>query len=416
MSSRLSRLLIPAAAVGLLAAVLPAGAATAARTVPQPLFGQHVASIAAGKPATLPTLGAVRLWDSGVTWKQVEIADNKYDWSRLDAAVANARALGAREILYTLGSTPRWAASDPNSTLGLYGAGSNSHPRSNALYTDFLKAVASRYKGRITAYQVWNEANLRDFYRGTPAQMAQLTKAASIALDSVDPGAKLVAASTTVRAAGPVGKFGKAYGPAMKKVGWKYVDVVSAHFYPPATSGPGTRVAYIKKMKSYYKKYGAGKKPMWDGEMSFGDTRRYMKTKRLYTGETAAAYVARSYIDAMRYGVSRVFWYGWDIHVLGTDMTSRTDGSLTSGGQAYLTTRAWMSGQAWYGCKVKSSVTTCTIGSPTGKATIRYASKPKTITLPSGTWTVSKLDGSRTTVAGGTKIKVTATPIHIART
>ena len=415
---KLSTILVPAAVVGLLAATLPAGAANAARTVPQPLFGQHVAGIASGTPGTLPvgTVGAIRLWDAGVTWREVEIEDNKYDWTRLDAAVANARKLGAQEILYTLGSTPRWAASDPNSTLGLYGPGSNSHPKSNSLYTDYLKEVAARYKGLITAYQVWNEANLRDFYRGTPAQMAQLTKAASIALDSVDPGAKLVAASTTVRAAGPVGKFGKAYGPAMKKVGWKYVDVVSAHFYPPATSGPGTRVAYIKKMKSYYKKYGAGKKPMWDGEMSFGDTRRYMKTKRLYTGETAAAYVARSYIDAMRYGVSRVFWYGWDIHVLGTDMTSRTDGSLTSGGQAYLTTRAWMSGQAWYGCKVKSSVTTCTIGSPTGKATIRYASKPKTITLPSGTWTVSKLDGSRTTVAGGTKIKVTATPIHIART
>ncbi len=43
-----------------------------------------------------------------------------------------------------------------------------------------------------------------------------------------------------------------------------------------------------------------------------------------------------------------------------------------------------MSGQAWYGCKVKSSITTCTIGSPTGKATIRYASKTKTLKLPVG--------------------------------
>ena len=53
-----------------------------------------------------------------------------------------------------------------------------------------------------------------------------------------------------------------------------------------------------------------------------------------------------------------------------------------------------MVGQAWYGCKVKSSITTCTIGSPTGKATIRYASKTKSLKLPSGTWTIRKLDGS----------------------
>ena len=47
-----------------------------------------------------------------------------------------------------------------------------------------------------------------------------------------------------------------------------------------------------------------------------------MKVKRQYTGATAATYVARTYIDSMRYGVYRVFWYGWDINVLGTDMTS----------------------------------------------------------------------------------------------
>ena len=66
---------------------------------------------------------------------------------------------------------------------------------------------------------MWNEANLKDFYLGTPAQMAQLTKDARSGPDSVDSGAALVAASTTVRAKGPVGKFGKAYGAAMRKAG-----------------------------------------------------------------------------------------------------------------------------------------------------------------------------------------------------
>ena len=170
---------------------------------------------------------------------------------------------------------------------------------------------------------MWNEANLKDFYLGTPAQMAQLTKDARAALNSVGSGAALVAASTTVRAKGPVGKFGKAYGAAMRKAGaWGAVNAVSAHFYPPAKEGPATRVSYIKTVKKYYKRYGAGRKPLWDTEMNYGDTRKYMKVKRQYTGATAATYVARTYIDSMRYGVYRVFWYGWDINVLGTDMTS----------------------------------------------------------------------------------------------
>ena len=33
-------------------------------------------------------------------------------------------------------------------------------------YVDFAAQVAERYKGRITAYQIWNEANTRSFYEG----------------------------------------------------------------------------------------------------------------------------------------------------------------------------------------------------------------------------------------------------------
>lgn len=402
-----------AAVAGLVLSVLPATASSAASVVPAPLFGQHVSTITNGGPSTLTRVGSIRLWDSGVTWRHIETAKGQFNWAPLDAAVANAQALGASEILYTLGNTPRWAASDPNSKYALYGPGSNSHPRATSDYTDYLRAVAARYKGRITAYQAWNEANLRDFYLGTPAQMAALTKAAYTTLKSVDPGAKLVAASTTVRAKGPVGRFGKAYGAAMRKVGWP-VDAVSVHLYPPAKNGPATRVAYIKTMKKYFKKHGAGRKAIWDTEMSFGDTRPYMKVKKTYTGATAATYVARTYIDSMRYGVTRVFWYGWDIHVLGTDMTSRSGGATTAAGHAYLQVQDWMAGKVWLGCKVKSSITTCSLRAPDGsKQSIRYAAKSKSLKLPAGAREIRRLDGSRTPVAGGQKVVVTTQPLLV---
>ena len=409
---RFLKIIVPAVSAGLLATALPAGAAAAKPTVPAELFGQHVASIASGKPATLTRVGAIRLWDSGIQWREVETAKGVYNWGRLDAAVSNARALGASEVMYTLGSTPQWAASDPNSKLGLYGPGSNSHPRYNSDYTDYLKAVAQRYGGAITSFQVWNEANLRDFYLGSTKQMAQLTKDAKKALRSVGSRAKLVAASTTVRSTGPVGKWGKAYGKAMKKK-WKYVDVVSAHFYPPATSGPGTRVSYIKKMKKYYKKWGAKNKPLWDTEMNFGDRRPYMKTKRTYTGTQAAGFVARTYIDSMRYGVSRVFWYGWDIHVLGTDMVSPTNGSvLVEGGRAFLEIQDWMVGAKWYGCRTKNRITTCTVKPPGGsKNFIRFTtSGSKKFKVPSAS-VLRELDGTSTSLSKGQKVRITTVPV-----
>lgn len=418
---KLSTLVAPAVALGVTMSIVPVGASHAARTVPAPLFGQHIGAIATASPATLSAVGSVRLWDSRVAWRQLQREPGAPNLAPLAQAVSNIEAkYGAGvEITYTLGSPPQWAAAVKDSKYALYGPGSNSHPADDQYYLDFLAAVATTFKGRIDAYQIWNEANLKDFYIGTPAQLAALTKKAAILLDSIDPGAKVIAASTTVRSKGPVNAFGKAFGPAMKKAGaWRHVDAVSAHFYPPATKGPAERVKYIKKIKKYYKRWGAGKKPLWDAEMNYGDTRSYMKVKRQYTGATAATYVARTFIDSMRYGVARVHWYGWDIHVLGTDMTSRSDGSLTAGGQAFLQIQDWMAGKAWYGCKSRASITTCTVGAPgsaTGKATIRYAAKKRTLKMTTGSWQIRRLDGSSEVVGKGAKVALTSQPILITR-
>lgn len=400
-----------AAVVGLLAASLPTNPALAAQTVPAALFGQHVSRITAGAPAGLH-VGSIRLWDSGVAWRDLEPADNQYDWAKLDAALTNARAIGASEILYTMGGTPSWAASNPNSLKGLYGPGTNSHPRTTGSYTDFIRDLLSHARSigiPITSVQIWNEANLPDFYNGTPTQMAALTQAAAPVIRAQ--GATVVAASTTVRAKGPTKTWGKNYGKAMKKIGWP-VDVVAGHFYPPATKGPATRVSYIKVLKKYYKKYGAGKKPIWDTEMNYGDTRAYMKVKRQYAGGTAATYVARTYIDSMRYGIKRVFWYGWDIAVLGTDMTVRPAMTApTAGGQAFLQIQDWMAGNTWYGCKTKGKVTKCSLAAGGQRQAIVYASKTIGYKLPGGTSAIKNLAGGTTGAAAGQKITLTTQPI-----
>ena len=395
--------LVPALAGGLIATMAPA--ASAAPVVPDSLFGQHVSTLPGGVPGTLSSVGAIRLWDSGVSWRDLEPSRDGYNWAPLLAAVSNAKKLGASEIMYTMGVTPKWAASNPNSSKALYGPGSNSHPASTADYVDFIDDMLRAVPG-ITAVQIWNEANLQDFYQGTPAQMAELTKAAAPVIRAR--GAKVVAASTTMRKTGPTQKFGKSYGAAMKKArAWSSVDVLSVHLYPPAKEGPATRVAYIKKTKSYYRKYGAGKKPLWDTEMNFGDLRSYMKVKRAYTGTAAQTYVARTFIDSMRYGVQRVFWYGWDFNMLGTAMTQ--GGTLREGGVAFQEVRSWMSGKQWLGCKVKSSVTLCRVVGPTGVQYIAYASKAKTMKVPAGVRVVELLDGTEQPV--GSTYRITQQPV-----
>jgi hypothetical protein len=64
-------------------------------------------------------------------------------------------------------------------------------------WTDFLRALAARYKGRIDAYEIWNEPNLtREWGRKAPSgpEYAAFLKASRDAIKAVDPQALVISA------------------------------------------------------------------------------------------------------------------------------------------------------------------------------------------------------------------------------
>ena len=63
-----------------------------------PTDGQH----------QVATLGALRLWDDGVKWGQINTASGVYNWSKLDNWIAKAQAQHI-DVLYTFGDTPKFA-------------------------------------------------------------------------------------------------------------------------------------------------------------------------------------------------------------------------------------------------------------------------------------------------------------------
>jgi hypothetical protein len=149
----------------------------------------------------------------------------------------------AREIMYTLGSTPQWAAAAllperrQREARALRGRLEQPPGGTSSTWTSWRRLLPGT-RG-ITAYQVWNEANLRDFYLGTPTQMATLTKEARAVLRRgrlPRPSSLPPARPCAPRARGQVRQ---GLRQAMRKAGWP-VDAVSAHFYPPAKEGPAT--------------------------------------------------------------------------------------------------------------------------------------------------------------------------------
>ncbi len=293
-------------------------------------------------------VGAVRLWDSGVAWAALQPTPDTINWGPLDAAVANAQAAGIAEIQYAFGHTPVWAAAQPNQ-VGPIGNGSASEPANMAYFTNFARAVAERYRGRITSYDMWNEANLKIYWTGTSKQLAQLTIEGSRAIKSVDPGAKVLAPSITYGAFLRRPSFWKDYASRMKKARWP-IDAVNVHPYSKTPNYLTKRANTIKKTKAFYRKYGF-KGPVWDTEVNYGDRRGLGQGWKqvVYSGDVAAGMIARTYIDSMRSGVYRVFWYGWDSHILGIDTVDPGTGAITPAGQSFLTVQDWMVGKAWLG-------------------------------------------------------------------
>ena len=326
------RILIAAAlsaslAVTGLTAAVPAQAVSGG-PVDDIAFGMHVPQISQGESTTVND-GAIRLWDSGVAWGQVEQKKGKYWWNGMDAAIQNANNQGL-QIMYVLGSTPKWAAS--NTKQGTYpNKGAASMPTSMKDWKNWVTAVVKRYGNSIESYQIWNEANLTTFWQGTPKQMAQLTQEAYKIIRKYDPSAKVVAASTTLRLQSAYKKFFPSYLKELKKLNWP-VDVIAVHGYPASTGTPADRVALIQQAQADMKK---GKVPaskqLWDTEVNYGIAGPGSgNPDKNIEGATAAAWTAQTYLDNLRLGVQRAYWYYWynNSPLVGVQMFTGTTGAL----------------------------------------------------------------------------------------
>jgi hypothetical protein len=171
-------------------------------------------------------------------WREIEGAGKgKYDWSRADRIVNQAQNYGLR-IIARVDSQPQWAGG---------GFPEVGPPNNMQDFADFLKAIARRYKGRIHAYQIWNEPNLKREWGDTPPNptaYTQMLQAAYTALKSADPDALVVTAglAPTTRwddVAMPDTEFVKGMYDAGAK---GYFDALGAHgagYKAPPEMDPG---------------------------------------------------------------------------------------------------------------------------------------------------------------------------------
>lgn len=361
------------------------------QTVPASLFGMHVHSFSTQPPTPDQRFGGIRIWDSGVRWDQINTEPGGYEWAKLDQVVANSRASGAKDVMYVLGYTPAWAASNlkPPCTPGNYTnceyfpGGSSSAPTNIEDWKTWVREVATRYRGQITQYQIWNEANLTAMFSSpsgdSAVEMAELTVAAQQVIRQVDPAAKVITASSTIVQTRKFVRDGwlKRYLTALKNKGGR-PDGIAVHTYPWLKQGPGNgtladRNRGLDLARQVTAASGYKRLPILDTEMNYGNLRNNGWPKKKFSQTQGSAYLAQTYLDSLHNGVTQVDWYGWDDYGLGIWTTSES-GTVLQPGTVYRTLLQNLTGKRNKGCTVTKSVTVCLVTK--GKQRDYYVYRP----------------------------------------
>ena len=252
------------------------------------------------------------LWHrSSVAWTSIEIRMWGYDyyWKDADELVNQSMKYGIK-ILWTIAFTPWWCSSKPNASI--YDEDYYTYPPKdmNAWY-DFVKNIAIRYKGKITAWEIWNEEDLSYFWKGSVEQYVDLIKYAYMALKEVDEN-NIVVMGGLALANPSEGEYNPHFLEEFLALGGgKYVDVYAFHVYG------NTLMQRYEYMKNTLQRFNESK-PLWVTE--FGAS----TCSHCYNEMQQAFIIMHDIIQFQKLGIEKAMIYElkdnpsedeWDSHL-----------------------------------------------------------------------------------------------------
>ncbi len=175
-------------------------------------------------------------------WKDIEPSRGDFHFDRADELLTELEGKGLK-VVARLGDSPDWAITHVTGKKGVDFI--DAPPDDLNDWATFCGALASRYKGRISAYQVWNEPNLDREWGHQPPNAAGyvgLLKVCSEAIHAADPQAIVISAGLS-----PTGTWTASVTPddtffqQMYDAGFQqYADVAGVNApgynFPPETS------------------------------------------------------------------------------------------------------------------------------------------------------------------------------------
>ena len=222
-------------------------------------IGVHFTTRQAKDPVT--DVQNIRLWDNGVTWKDIAVGPGHYEWDLLDHLVFE-RYKG-KNITYVLHATPQWAAQKPNAAhyAPWLGPGTNSLPKDwDHDFKPFVWELSTRYKNHINSYQIFNELQLVDFLAAEHwndkgrNQAADLMKIAARIIKGNDPKSLIGSFPMLPReSSGGMKRAGKMLDAMQRRGAINSIDWWGCHIYPEIGKGRKRWTKYFNDVKNELK-------------------------------------------------------------------------------------------------------------------------------------------------------------------
>jgi GH35 family endo-1,4-beta-xylanase len=235
-------------------------------------------------------------------WGEIEPTEGQFFWQQPDELVAAAHYYGL-DLVVRLDHPPAWARPTP--------LVAGQPPVRLDRYAEWVGRVASRYRGQVVAYIIWNEPNLALEWGGLPpdaAAYAQLLEVAYRAVKASDPQALVVSAGLApTNTANADALDDRRYLAELYAAGAAdSFDVLGIHAYgfglPPATpidggwndGLQGLVLARVAALRTIMEEYGDSAKAAWITEMGWTVTAEAHSAWHAVSEDEQATYLVQA--------------------------------------------------------------------------------------------------------------------------
>ncbi len=272
-------------------------------------------------------------WEELEQPRKGQFYDTKYGqvtWDKFDGMVKLAEEHGTK-VIARLDRPPAWARADKTNP--------ERPPENFDDFGDFVHAVASRYKGKVNHFQVWNEPNLGEEWTGKPdaAEYVRLLKIAYGRIKQANPEAVVLSAPLAINLEqGPIHLNELDFLDQMYAAGAKqFFDVLSANAYgmdkPPADPPSKTVLNFrrVELLRQVMEKNGDSNKAVWFNEFAWNASPKEMAKEDLIWQRVTEQQQADWTVEAVQRAQRDWPWAGvfctWYFRHVGDIAPSRSD-------------------------------------------------------------------------------------------